>query len=341
MGSGPRKVVIFTGAGVCVPLGLPTTTGFSDDVNKNAPPITLSLVKYLRTGSNDIESILSSLESFGKDTAFTDFLLPQLESAGHNTVRKNLKRFKDDALKEITRIKKIILTKLAKFDREKASKIYLNLVTEVLGMYPGCSIAFFTTNYDLTFESSFEDASASFKNSLGIEDAEFGFSIRHGRAIYDPTRDFRWSPNVIEFSKLHGSLDWHRDANENCTRSGASITPDDPGEMPILYPGYKGIPEIEPFATLHRRLHQRLIEADAVIIIGFALRDAYINSVFDNVLHSRPPFPIYCFNPLSLDAFPSDSRLPYFINSHHTFQHIPKGIEIAAKPLNLKAYMSV
>ena len=67
MGSGPRKVVIFTGAGVCVPLGLPTTTGFSDDVNKNAPPITLSLVKYLRTGSNDIESILSSLESFGKD----------------------------------------------------------------------------------------------------------------------------------------------------------------------------------------------------------------------------------------------------------------------------------
>jgi hypothetical protein len=340
MGTEPRKVLIFTGAGVGVPLGLPTTTNFSDEVKNQASSITLHLVKYLGAGGNDVESILSSLESFSKDTAFTDYLLPQLTPKAHTEARQNLQRFKIEAAREIMRIKKIIFTKLARFDPQKTCDLYLNLITEVREVYPDCSIAFFTTNYDLTFESSIESASAKLKSDLGIERVEFGFSINFGRAIYDSAIDFRWDPKVIEFSKLHGSLDWHRDAQENCTRAGSSITPDNPEEMPILYPGYKGIPEIEPFATLHGRLHQRLTQADAVIVIGFAMRDAYINSIFDNVLRSRSALPVFCFNPVPLDACPSDSRLPDFVRSHHTFRHILKGIEVADKPLDLIKYMS-
>ncbi len=68
----------------------------------------------------------------------------------------------------------------------------------------------------------------------------------------------------------------------------SNTVPDDPDQMAILYPGFKGVPEVEPFVSLHGRLSTRLADADVVIVIGFAFRDAYINSVFENTMRLKP-----------------------------------------------------
>src|SRR5262249_27813454 len=133
--------------------------------------------------------------------------------------------------------------------------------------------------YDLTFEGAVQSDSLDWKD-LGIADFDFGFKIRHGVSTYDPSTTDAPGPGVLEYIKLHGSLDWHKNADGLCTRAGLATVPDEPDTMPILYPGYKELPQRDPFLTLHARLHQRLIEARVVVIVGFAFRDAYINSIF-------------------------------------------------------------
>src|SRR5205814_832996 len=100
--------------------------------------------------------------------------------------------FKSEAVRENSRIKKTIFTKLARFDLTRASDLYLNLLGEIREAYAGCPISLFTTNDDLTFESTIEARSEALKTNLEISDVEFGFSIRFGHAIYDPARDFGW-----------------------------------------------------------------------------------------------------------------------------------------------------
>jgi hypothetical protein len=105
--------------------------------------------------------------------------------------------------------------------------------------------------------------------------------------------------------------------------------------VPILYPGYKQVPETEPFASLHGRLHQRLMEATTIVVVGFAFRDAYISNTFDNVLRTRRDLPVLYFNPMKAPDFPKDSRLPSFLRKYTTFHHVQRGIEATDRPLNL------
>lgn len=59
-----EKVLVFTGAGASVPLGLPASTGFIDDVKSGMRPITNQVMGYLgKAYSDDIEWILSTLET--------------------------------------------------------------------------------------------------------------------------------------------------------------------------------------------------------------------------------------------------------------------------------------
>ena len=139
--------------------------------------------------------------------------------------------------------------------------------------------------------------------------------------------------------KVHGSVDWHRDTRGNCSRSMSSTIPDDPDQMAILYPGFKGVPDIEPFTSMHSKLNIRLFEATKIIVIGFAFRDLYINNIFENVMRLRKDSKIFYFNPLKIEEFPDDSQVPYFIKNYASFEHIRMAVEIKEKPLSLASYL--
>lgn len=346
---GHKKILLFLGAGTGVPIGLPTSTGFNDEVRAQPlAAVTQHAIRYLGgTESEDIERILATLESFQTDVSLTEFLLPNLVAGLPQTpptmqshLQNQLANFKGQALSEVMRIKKILFQKLNVYDPGKASTLYRGIFSELKDHYKDFALSVITTNYDLTFESVIEDPKSDWK-SYGIKDFEFGFSVKYGRPIFDPDRDFSWRADTVEFLKVHGSLDWHRDAQDRCSRSMSKTVPDNPNQMAILYPGFKGVPQTEPFSTLHGRLNQRLAEADIVIVVGFAFRDSYINSIFENVLRLRKDsIQLFYLNPLPLDKHPKESMAPHFASRHSGFVVVKKGIEATATPLGLAAFPS-
>lgn len=335
-----KKVLIFTGAGMSVPLGLPSTKDFMGEVRAGAGRITVHTMEYLGSSGDDIEWLLSTLASFQNETPFTEFLLPKI-SDGNSVLAARLpdfqiglSRFKSQAANEIKRIKKIIFDKLVQYEAEQALSLYLNMVKEIKMVFGDSAISIITTNYDLAFESAFE-ADENAWGKLGIKDVDFGFSIQFGRPIYNAAQDFDWSKSTIEYLKIHGSIDWHRDGRGKCSRSMSNTIPDDPDQMAILYPGFKGVPETEPFISMHGRLSARLYEADEIIVIGFAFRDAYINNIFENVMRIRPDVQVIYFNPIGLDAFPEDSYVPHLVKNYSSFRHVRRGVGVDENSLGL------
>ena len=339
-----KKILVFTGAGMSVPLGLPTTTDFMVAVNNGIGQITRYIIEYLGSSGSDIEWLLSTLESFKSETALTEFLLEKIKAsyASNSNIQEaskvfggQISSFKSQAASEITRIKKIIFDQLSQYQPEQALALYINLIKEIKGIFSDAALSIITTNYDLTFETAIESSQEKWANA-DINDVDFGFSIQFGRPIYNPSQDFNWNPTTIEYLKIHGSVDWHRDAKGKCSRSMSNTVPDDPDQMAILYPGFKGVPELEPFISMHGRLSTRLSEADLIIVIGFAFRDTYINNIFENILRIRKNIEVLYFNPVKIDKFPKNSMVPYLINNYSNFRHIERGIGISEKSLQLE-----
>ncbi|MBF0518599.1 MAG: SIR2 family protein [Nitrospirae bacterium] len=309
------SVVLFTGAGLGVPLGLPTALGFFNDLKNMNHPILGTLFEYLDSnGKNkeDIEVVLAELEDFIKDD-LSDFIFGQ-EKTGeilanyHNKITNR----KTNARTIIEKIKKNLYEKLKINDREKAFKLYFNIFSEIKKPFPTYQISFFTSNYDLSFDEAFS-MNVEKWNSIGLNDIDDGFKkARGGKNIFDTQRVFEGKDNNFEYLKIHGSLDWHGDGDQ-CYK-GYPTTPDDPDSVPIIYPGEKAVPEKEPFKTLHFWLLDRLLKADVIIVIGFAFRDSLINLIFENALNTEKTVPLHYFNPCSRDDFSLDSKVPYFLD---------------------------
>lgn len=130
----------------------------------------------------------------------------------------------------------------------------------------------FTTNYDRVLEKVIRLAGK--KVATGREDD--GDRTGLDTALWDnpgkPLDDGRG-----RLTKLHGSVEWKRE-NDYIFYD----TPDATGDIPILYPGFKGVPREEPFIKFHDHLRAVVREARAAIFIGFAFRDRYINLILSH-----------------------------------------------------------
>lgn len=335
------KILLLTGAGLSFPLGLPMTTGFNSLVNDINADLRFFLSGYLNK-SNDIEKILSVLELFTKDDSLTEYIIKDKYASGDGNYRivvGEINRLKVLANESIRRIKGELFTILENYEESKAHELYKYLLEELKGVSKENSISIFSTNYDLTFES-FIYSRGDVLDSINIKDVKFSFQLKRGKHIFDHEFKFGWEPNMIEYQKLHGSLDWIKNNTGQVMKSGATYKPAIPDEMPILYPGYKDIPTAEPFITIHNSFFDRLRTADLIIVIGFAFRDPYINSLFDAFLKSNEKkVNVLCFNPASIDELPTESRISSLMNAYSEFKHIKKGIEIKPSPLELTSHI--
>jgi hypothetical protein len=99
----------------------------------------------------------------------------------------------------------------------------------------------------------------------------------------------------VNLIKLHGSATWKWDSE------GESRQPVDIGlALPtegydcLVYFGYKSIPEIEPFKTLHGLLKDILLTDALVVSIGFRFEDPYIRETFDFALRANSALRVVC-----------------------------------------------
>jgi len=166
------------------------------------------------------------------------------------------------------------------------------------------AIQIFTTNYDIVLETVIKGAGIKVetgRRSDGIQMKLDTTCWDHPNALID---------DMGRLTKLHGSVDWQHH-NEDIIVGNPNFTGDHQNHL-ILYPGYKGEPEEEPFRSFHDFLGGVAKEAKAAIFIGFAFRDDHINDILR--LNLPPRTPTYIIN--------TDKSVPQleFLMKHEHFR---------------------
>lgn len=340
------KVCVFTGAGIGAPIGLPITSGFESTINQIEHALLQQIKSHLsKPDSNDIEQIMYLLEDFTNSSDFTHHIILQgLTINGFNEVNKHIETYKRQAKRALNDIKGKIYELLEDYKLEEASKLYSSLINEIQSSFNDARISMFTTNYDMSFENAFADRGDELSRS-GIQDIKYGFGgLGDGKkAVYNPLEGFNWERGIIEYKKLHGSLDWQLDNKTGkCLRVGSALNPKNPENMPILYPGFKGTPSRQPFIDLHEKLDERLNQSEVLIVIGFAFRDDYLNNIFEYSIKKNKALITLCFNPCAPEKLPRDSKINQFANQFKDrFFHIQTPVEISSTPLSLKGHLDL
>lgn len=122
-------------------------------------------------------------------------------------------------------------------------------------------------------------------------------------------------------------MDWSLDDQKRCVKLGNIVNPSNLEQMLLLYPGFKGTPDDQPYISLHEQLLERLLTVDDIYVIGFAFRDDFINNQFEIALRINKSLQIHCYNPIDLTSLPLKSKIQYFIRKYPTkFSYIQQGI---------------
>ena len=147
---------------------------------------------------------------------------------------------------------------------------------------PDSLIEIFTTNYDLVLETAIQEA--EIKIVTGRVPA---LEMQLDPSFWD--KDSELHRDCGRLTKLHGSVDWQlRGDSIICS----TLYTEDPNKHSILYPGFKGEPNKEPFIKFHEYLRAVVREAEAAVFIGFAFRDVYINSILSDLPSEIPTWVI-------------------------------------------------
>ena len=147
------------------------------------------------------------------------------------------------------------------------------------------TIEIFTTNYDRVLERVIDEAEIN---------VETGLKSTLDQMVLDTTFwDFLDHPldnNRGRLTKLHGSVNW-QNSNEGIIVGNTIFTENHQNHV-ILYPGFKGKPDKEPFIKFHEHLRAVADRARAAIFIGFAFRDNYINEILSSLPLGIPTYVI-------------------------------------------------
>lgn len=292
------KITLFTGAGASAPLGFPTTAQFMSKI----PPQLLQnrllglAYSYLseRNISVDIEKVIAMLTGIleindSKNFVYNFFLenLPAKDGPLYNQIDV----LKSQTRELITNIKRLIFESYSIYlpgnqrHTEKLRKLYFPLFDRIASFVDlEDRFDIFTTNYDSSIEDfvkelrGFEDI-GKFNEKSFYDGFPFAVSSPH-QMIWESTNYDMGKAGIFYF-KLHGSINWrYNETNQRIMQVIHERRPSDMEKYIVIYPGYKGIPGVDPYAFNHYQLATSLTKSRACIVIGFSMRDPYINSLF-------------------------------------------------------------
>ena len=142
-------------------------------------------------------------------------------------------------------------------------------------------IEIFTTNYDMVLEHAIGLAQINVETGRSFD----GIQTRLDTTLWDTSGE-PIENKYGRLTKLHGSVDWQHQ-NGDIVAGNSNFTGNHQKHL-ILYPGYKGEPDIEPFRKFHEHLKAVVRKTDAAIFVGFSFRDEYINTILLNLPSEVP-----------------------------------------------------
>jgi len=313
--------IVFAGAGASIAVNkkqYPTTREFFQQLPQSIKDdiIFKSTVDYLKSKKEidtpDIEEILWIITEQEEDISKLidssspigwllnkNRIMPLTNVKGdiHNPLRQAGPTFDKRVKQLIYDINEQIYTFYrAEPSTQDLSKTWTPFYTKMLAQHSKTAIEVFTTNYDVVLEAALQSIHG--QGALTIDGRK--------KRVYESLDLDAWSQNsneklknnkYIRLTKLHGSVDWTQESTDAPILTSAPGFRGEHGKHVILYPGFKGDPEAEPFITFHQHFSNYIREAETLIFIGFAFRDQYINTLLET--RTSPTTQIIVIDPSS------------------------------------------
>jgi hypothetical protein len=295
------KVVVLTGAGASVPLGLFTTRQFLEDfkakdaqaLKQQGLEVALSFVlSEAAIHDFDIENVLDLLERRQEAVR----LLLEDRRLVENVPRERLdaaRKYASEAAQIDAAIRHKVVEHYSSVDAALAASLYRPMLREFRAWFTripelGNTLPFFTLNYDPSVELAAARLSGEPADQNG---QQLPVRLVDGLAPSADDAEPRWSRLPFEtyeesaadlgvvLVKLHGSIRWGRDTRANAGDRIVQVATGvgrDPGyyRTAILYPTLAPKPvNDEPFRTGYRLLRACLRRTKFFVVIGCRLRD--------------------------------------------------------------------
>ena len=154
----------------------------------------------------------------------------------------------------------------------------------------------FTVNYDLLLETALEQARATYFDGF-VGNIEARFQTELVEAAPGADRE-TMPPFLIRLWKLHGSLNWKWNDDDELVRIGSPVPE---GLVAAIYPSDAKYEESRriPFVVLQDRLRRSLNEPETLVLIsGYSFGDDHLNEMlFDSALRrERSEYVAFCFS---------------------------------------------
>ena len=227
--------------------------------------------------------------------------------------------------RELDELSKVIYTDLYRcYSPQPPSSRLKDWITLLEAIASPCGgLEIFTTNYDRVLEEVINESQQLVRNVPNEREAKDRVLGRRydGR---EPWIDLcYWCPshslpegNRVRLTKLHGSVDWQRESPYIALDNAAAEATDrllrgETGGMQsierkilisrpndtssrysdvLIYPGFKGESQDEPFVTFRDHFHRVVKEAKAAIFIGYSFRDKYIKDILSDLPEGIPKY---------------------------------------------------
>ena len=292
--------VIFLGAGASNPFGIPTMSGFPDEIERELEGEQLALLKSVReclshfSVNSDLEAILYTLNEFenvGSASNISPALLYRFKDQMKNALKERLDEAK---MRNIGNLKdailQIIVKKCTPNEPGKIYSTYDQFFGAIVSQYGGNvesllsseNFAFFTTNYDTCLEIYFDKARfEKHKDTIYLDQGISSIDMRH----WSPTN---YRSNKNRLYKLHGSIDMDY-TNFGITKYTGDLSQF--GEVSrqkgMIFPAVGKSVFEDPYFWMLSMLHQQLETANHAIVIGYSFRDPSVKSLFQSAASSR------------------------------------------------------
>ncbi len=161
-----------------------------------------------------------------------------------------------------------LINKWTKFDNKKAQCL-LNPFQKLIQSDEKFDLRIFSLNYDIILEKTF--------NTENEHLVDTGFSQNKWIGDFNDPE----SPQKIKFYKLHGSIDWYFDDEEETIKQGRV------NQKPlIIFGSGSKIQSYDPFLSLLGAFSEALKKTNLFIAVGYSFQDRYINNILIQNLSS-------------------------------------------------------
>jgi SIR2-like domain len=291
------EVVLLLGAGASVPAHIPASQGMIKEIEKllesswadykrlyffvkSAIQFSDGIHGRFDTDTFNVEKLVETLDDLRRGDEhplypFVGAWVPKLYEVAGSDLQKVtafreeiVRRLRDDWIQLEYKEHAQYFAHLTRFQRELQEPLRL-----------------FTLNYDLCVETALSDVSES-------------PSITFERG-FDEQKKWDWrrfeyergdGPPDIYLYKLHGSIDWTRDENDNLTYRDA-VSQINPEDLAIIFGTPAKLQAVDPFLFFAYELRKwTLEEARLIVTIGYGFADDHINGILRQSLkgnHTR------------------------------------------------------